>query len=93
MPSSPSWAPGAETSSIVIATRCWPLAGSMRVMRLPVRSVTQSMLSGPHVSSQGPPSPDTRTLLRNSLVPCKTESGPSCARTGPQNNTGYRKNR
>src|SRR5215831_6549342 len=54
----------------------------MRAMRLPVRSVTQSMLSGPQVSSQGPASPETTTVLRNCLVPRRTEPGPSCASAG-----------
>ena len=63
MPSSPSCPPGAETSSIVIATVRSPVAGSTRVTRLPMRSVTQSMLSGPQVSSHGPASPEINTRL------------------------------
>src|SRR6185437_590406 len=79
MPSRPSWLPGAETSGMVAATLRSPVTGSMRVMDLAVRSVTHNLLSGPQVISHGPPRPETRTFLRNCLVPRRTESGLSCA--------------
>src|SRR5678816_1598585 len=75
-PSSPSCPPGASTSSIVTATFRSPVAGFTRVMRLPVRSVTHSMLSGPHVTSYGPARPVTTSLWRNCFVPRTTVSGP-----------------
>src|SRR3954452_21028010 len=65
---------------MVMATWRAPVAGSTRVTRLPVRSVTQRKLSGPQVSSHGPARPETRTLRSKRLVPRVTDSGPSWAR-------------
>src|SRR4051812_16453088 len=64
---------------MVTATLRSPLVGSIRVTRFPVRSVTQSWLSGPQVTSHGPASPETNTFLLNCFVPRTTDSGPSCA--------------
>ena len=68
-----------------------PVAGIDAVTRFPVRSVTQSMLSGPRSSSHGPSSPDTSTFLWNCLVPRVTESGPSWAEIAPKNAKHNRK--
>src|SRR5579883_2739127 len=81
MPRSPSCPPGADTSAIVTAVVFAPLDGSIRIIRLPVRSVTHNMLSGPQVISQGPASPETSTRFSKRFVPFCTDSGPSCAVT------------
>lgn len=64
---------------MVIAVLRRPSTGSIRVIRWPVRSVIQSMLSGPQVTSEGPAKPETSILLLNRLVPRMTDSGLSCS--------------
>lgn len=94
MPRTPSWPPGAEASSIVIATLRSPVTGLTRVTLLPVRSVTHNMLSGPQATSHGPANPAVTTLFENCFVPRRTESGPSWAETAAtdkQASAGIRK--
>ena len=62
-----------------IATVLVPSAGLTRVIRPPVRSVTQSLSSGPQVISHGPSRPVVSTFISNCLVPATTESGVSWA--------------
>lgn len=72
---------------MVMATLALPVAGSMRVIFLAVRSVTHNILSGPQVNSHGLPSPEANTVLRNCLGPCITVSGPSWPDRLNENNT------
>ncbi len=89
MPSTPSWPPGTEASSSVTATWRSPVATSIRVMRLPLRSVTHSLSSGPQVTSQGSARPDTMTVFSKCLVPLTTDSGPCCASVTAASTTAH----
>lgn len=68
MPSRPWCCWSTSTSSMVTATRLLPVLGWIRVTRRPARSVTQSMSSGPHVTSHGPSSPLASTRVANAFV-------------------------